>query len=150
MARSARTADTPRKPDIYFVCGAGLGSSLACQMEAEEVLRQADLPASLHHDGISALPGIQADIIVSAENFRPMIDKHGPDPSITLVFLHNVVDKEEIRDRLVPVVTAFVTGLRDGHRDQDARTSPGSGPGAALPETSTSATSPSMTQEPQP
>ena len=25
-------------PTIYFICGAGLGSSLACQMEAEEVL----------------------------------------------------------------------------------------------------------------
>ena len=24
---------------IYFICGAGLGSSLACQMTAEDVLR---------------------------------------------------------------------------------------------------------------
>ncbi|WP_206610443.1 PTS sugar transporter subunit IIB [Actinomyces wuliandei] len=150
MARSARTADTPRKPDIYFICGAGLGSSLACQMEAEEVLRQADLPANLHHDGVSGLPGVQADIIVSAENFRPVIEKHGPDPSITLVFLHNVVDKEEIRDRLVPVVTAFVTTLRDGRRDQGAHRSPGTGPGTVLSEASTSATPPSTTQEPRP
>lgn len=59
-----------KRLDISFICGAGLGSSLACQMEAEEVLHQA---------------GVRADIIVSAENFKPTIEKYELDPSITVV-----------------------------------------------------------------
>ena len=91
-----------KRPDIYFICGAGLGSSLACQMEAEDVLREAGIQANLHHDGISGIPGLRADIIVSAENFKPTIEKYELDPTISLVFLKNIVDKQEIADKLVP------------------------------------------------
>lgn len=95
-----------RRLDIYFICGAGLGSSLACQMEAEGVLRDAGVDARLHHDGISAVSSVRADIIVSAENFRSQIEKYELDPSIDLVYLRNVVDKGEIAERLLPVVQA--------------------------------------------
>lgn len=91
-------------PTIYFICGAGLGSSLACQMEAEEVLRQHNLTARLEHEGVSSVPGLKTDIIVSAENFKPTIEKYELDPSITMVYLRNIVDKAEIADKLVPVV----------------------------------------------
>lgn len=97
-----------KRLDIVFICGAGLGSSLACQMEAEEVLHQAGVRATLHHDGISGIPGIRTDIIVSAENFRPTIEKYELDPSIIFVFLRNIVDKDEIRDKLVPAVQAAI------------------------------------------
>lgn len=93
-----------KRVSIYFVCGAGLGSSLACQMEAEEVLMKAGIRAQLHHEGISAVPGIRTDIVVSAENFKSQIDKYELDPSIRFVYLHNIVDKGEIEQKLVPVV----------------------------------------------
>ena len=89
---------------IYFNCGAGLGSSLACQMEAEEVLRRAGIRADLQHEGISSVPGVKADIVVSAENFKSQIDKYELDPSITFVYLRNIVDHNEIEDKLLPVV----------------------------------------------
>ena len=89
---------------IYFICGAGLGSSLACQMEAEEVLRQAGIRADLQHEGISAVPGVRADIVVSAENFKSQIDKYELDPSITFVYLRNIVDHNEIEEKLLPVI----------------------------------------------
>lgn len=88
---------------ICFICGAGLGSSLACQMEAEEVLHEASVRAVLSHEGISAIPGVRADIIVSAENFKPTIDKYELDPAIRFVYLRNIVDKQEITDKLIPV-----------------------------------------------
>lgn len=89
---------------IYFICGAGLGSSLACQMEAEEVLRQAGVNANLQHEGISSVPGVRADIVVSAENFKSQIDKYELDPSISFVYLRNIVDQNEIGEKLLPVV----------------------------------------------
>ncbi|RAX22002.1 MULTISPECIES: PTS sugar transporter subunit IIB [Actinomyces] len=93
-----------RPLDIYFICGAGLGSSLACQMEAEEVLADAGIRANLGHEAISGIPGVRADIIVSAENFKPTIEKYELDPAISFVFLKNIVDKTEIAEKLLPVV----------------------------------------------
>lgn len=93
-----------KRISIYFICGAGLGSSLACQMEAEEVLQKAGVRAQLSHEGISSVPGVKADIIVSAENFKSQIDKYELDPNIRFVYLRNIVDKGEIEQKLLPVV----------------------------------------------
>lgn len=97
----------PARPVIYFICGAGLGSSLACQMEAEEVLSKAGIRAQLNHDGISSVASLKTDLLVSAENFKSQIDKYDLDPAITVVYLHNIVDKNEIAEKLVPAVKAL-------------------------------------------
>lgn len=89
---------------IYFICGAGLGSSLACQMTAEDVLNSHGFDEKLEHESISSVSGLHADIIVSAENFATQFDKFQLDPSVRLVFLHNIVDKEEIAEKLIPVI----------------------------------------------
>lgn len=89
---------------IYFICGAGLGSSLACQMTAEDVLIKNGLNESLEHEAISSTPGLRTDIIVSAENFKPQFEKFDLDPAIRFVFLHNIVDSNEIEEKLIPVI----------------------------------------------
>lgn len=48
-----------RKLTIYFICGAGLGSSLACQMTAEDVLNRLGLDENLEHEAISSTPGLR-------------------------------------------------------------------------------------------
>ncbi|MDD9150287.1 MULTISPECIES: PTS sugar transporter subunit IIB [unclassified Sporolactobacillus] len=93
-----------RKLTIYFICGAGLGSSLACQMVAEDVLNKKGLDAKLEHEAISSTPGLRTDIIVSAENFKSQFSKYDLDDKIRLVFLHNIVDPKEIEDKLLPVI----------------------------------------------
>jgi len=95
-----------RRLDITFICGAGLGSSLACQMESEEVLRGAGVDARLHHDSISSVSSVKADVIVSAENFRSQIEKYDIATTTEIVYLRNIVDKGEIAERLLPVVLA--------------------------------------------
>lgn len=91
-------------PTIYFICGAGLGSSLACQMEAEEVLASHKIRAKLEHESVSSVAGLRTDLIVSAESFRPQIEKYEIDPSIAIVYLHNIVDKNEIAEKLLPAI----------------------------------------------
>ncbi|MFC6180584.1 PTS sugar transporter subunit IIB [Lactiplantibacillus daowaiensis] len=93
-----------KKLKIYFICGAGLGSSLACQMTAEDVLNQHGLDESMEHEAISSTPGLRTDIIVSAENFKPQFEKFDLDPAIKFVFLHNIVDPQEIETKLLPVI----------------------------------------------
>ena len=58
------------KLNILFVCGAGLGSSFAAQMSAEDVLNKLGVEAKLDHCDISSAVSMKPDVIITAENFR--------------------------------------------------------------------------------
>ena len=55
---------------ILTVCGAGLGSSFACQMSVDAVLKELGVEAKLDHTDISSVGGAKADIILSGKNFE--------------------------------------------------------------------------------
>ena len=78
------------KLKILFVCGAGLGSSFACQMAAEDVLNKL---------------GVTADIIITASNFETQFKKFSIDSEKTkIIYLKNIISKEEIENKLTPVL----------------------------------------------
>lgn len=93
-----------RVPKVYFICGMGLGSSLACQMEAEDVFNAAGVEVNCDHESISMASSVSADIIVSGSNFKSQYENITLDPNTKLIFLDNVVDKEEIKEKVLPVV----------------------------------------------
>ncbi|SNX53488.1 MULTISPECIES: PTS sugar transporter subunit IIB [unclassified Thermoanaerobacterium] len=87
---------------ILMVCGAGLGSSFACQMSVESVLKELNVSAILDHADISSVGGSNADIIISAKNFEPQVKRYNTDA--TVIFLNGLVDKREIKEKLIPVL----------------------------------------------
>lgn len=87
---------------ILVVCGAGLGSSFACQMSVESVLQDIGVQASVDHSDISSAAGTRADIIISGKNFESQFQRY--DLSVDLIFLDRLVDKNEIKAKLVPVL----------------------------------------------
>lgn len=87
---------------ILMVCGAGLGSSFACQMTVETVLKSLGVEAALDHCDISSAPGMKADIIISGKNFEPQFKKF--ELKCTQIFLNRLVDKQEIKEKLIPVL----------------------------------------------
>lgn len=94
-----------KKYKIVFVCGAGLGSSFACQMSAEDVLSKHKIEASLEHSDISSALSMNPNIIVTAENFRSQFEKFNIDSSqVKLVYLKNIVSKDEIEEKLLPLL----------------------------------------------
>lgn len=93
-----------KKLKIYFICGAGLGSSLACQMIAQDVLDKLGIDVDVDHDAISSAASLRTDIIVSAENFKTQFAHFDIDPKIPIVFLHNIVSASEIEKKLIPVI----------------------------------------------
>lgn len=94
-----------RKVDILFVCGAGLGSSFAAQMSAEDVLNKFNVEANLDHVDISTAASAQPDIIITASNFESQFEKFHIDESKTaIIYLRNIVSKEEIEEKLIPVL----------------------------------------------
>lgn len=93
-----------KKLKIYFICGAGLGSSLACQMIAQDVFDKLKIDENVDHEAISAAASLNADIIVSGENFKKQFDHFDIDPKTSFVFLHNIVSATEIEEKLIPVI----------------------------------------------
>lgn len=94
-----------KKVKILFVCGAGLGSSFACQMAAEDVLNKLGVEAKLDHSDISSAASEKPDIIITAQNFKSQFEKFSIDPQhTTIVYLRNIVSKPEIEEKITPVL----------------------------------------------
>ena len=93
------------KLDILMVCGAGLGSSFACQMSVEDVPSKLGVEAKLDHCDISSAVSRNPDVILTASNFQSQFEKFDIDAEkTTLIFLKNIVSKQEIEEKLVPVL----------------------------------------------
>lgn len=88
--------------NILAVCGAGLGSSFACQMAVEAVLKELGVEAKLDHTDISSVSGTRADIIISGKNFEKQFERYAI--NCPKIFLERLVDKKEIKAKLVPVL----------------------------------------------
>lgn len=88
--------------DILVVCGAGLGSSFACQMSVESVLNDLGVEAKVDHSDISSAAGSRTDILMLASNFKNQISKYNLNTRV--IYLDKLIDKNEIKEKLVPVL----------------------------------------------
>ncbi|MGH2117696.1 MULTISPECIES: PTS sugar transporter subunit IIB [Aerococcus] len=94
-----------KKVEILFVCGAGLGSSFAAQMSAEDVLNKYNVNSKLDHVDISTAASSKADVIITASNFEKQFQKFDIDQEMTpIIYLKNIVSKQEIEEKLIPVL----------------------------------------------
>lgn len=87
---------------ILAVCGAGLGSSFACEMSIEAALKDLGVKANLSHCDISSATATRADIIMTGSNFKSQFDNYTL--SSTIIYLKRLVDKKEITEKLTPVL----------------------------------------------
>lgn len=85
-----------------MVCGAGLGSSFACEMSVQDVLNEENIESSLSHCDISTASSSSADIIITGANFASQFKQY--DIAAEIIYLQRMVDKEEIREKLLPVL----------------------------------------------
>lgn len=90
--------------NILFVCGAGLGSSFAAQMSAEDVLNKLEVEAKLDHVDISSAASMKSDIIITAENFRSQFENYTLNAGTSIIYLKNIVSKVEIEEKITPVL----------------------------------------------
>ncbi|QWA12028.1 MULTISPECIES: PTS sugar transporter subunit IIB [Sodalis] len=91
-----------KKLSILAVCGAGLGSSFACEMSIESALKDLGVEADLSHCDISSATSMRVDIIVTGENFRSQFQHYTV--NATIVYLKRLVDKTEIKTKLTPIL----------------------------------------------
>lgn len=91
-----------KKLSILAVCGAGLGSSFACEMSIEAALKDLGIEADLSHCDISSATSSRADIIMTGENFRSQFQHYTI--NATVIYLKRLVDKNEIKTKLEPIL----------------------------------------------
>ena len=89
---------------ILAVCGNGLGSSLACQMAIQSVMDEMGVDAKVTHTDTNSCSAMSSDfdILVAGSNFENLIK--GKRIAIPTVFLKRLVDKNEIKATLTPVL----------------------------------------------
>jgi len=91
-----------KKLYIIAVCGAGLGSSFACEMSIEAALKDLGVDADLSHCDISSATSSRADIIMTGENFRSQFQHYTI--NATIIYLKRLIDKNEIKTKLEPIL----------------------------------------------
>lgn len=81
------------------VCGAGLGTSLLLRMAIEDVLADEGLHANVEAWDSGTAKSVNADIIVTTVDLiKSLKDFRG-----NVVSVNNLNDREEIREKLLPV-----------------------------------------------
>ncbi|SHI77294.1 PTS sugar transporter subunit IIB [Propionispora hippei] len=93
-----------RKIKMLMVCGAGLGSSFACQMSVEDVLNKLGVEADMDHCDISSAVSMNPEVIITASNFKSQFEQFTLPETTTILYLKNIVSKAEIEEKLVPLL----------------------------------------------
>jgi PTS system ascorbate-specific IIB component len=88
---------------IATLCGMGFGSSMMLKMFIEEILKDLGMKAEVIPWDLGTFKGQQADIVVAPTD----MEMHLRSTPAKVVLIKNLVDKKELRDKLVPVLEAY-------------------------------------------
>jgi len=88
---------------IATLCGMGFGTSMMLKLFIEEILKDLGMKAEVVPWDLGTFKGQQADIVVAPTD----MEMHLKSTSATVVLIKNLVDKKELRDKLVPVLEAY-------------------------------------------
>ena len=87
---------------IATLCGMGFGSSMMLKLFIEEILKDLGMKAEVVPWDLGTFKGQQADIVVAPTD----MEMHLRSTPAKVVLIKNLVDKKELRDKLVPVLEA--------------------------------------------
>jgi len=88
---------------IATLCGMGFGTSMMLKLFIEEILKGLGMKAEVVPWDLGTFKGQQADIVVAPTD----MEMHLKSTSAKVVLIKNLVDKKELRDKLVPVLEAY-------------------------------------------
>lgn len=95
---------------IATLCGMGFGSSMMLKLFIDEILKAEGLKAEILPWDLGSFKGQQADIIVAPTDMR----MHLKSASGRVVLIQNLVDKEEIKTKVLSAVRELLDVSRGG------------------------------------
>ncbi|MGG0643126.1 PTS sugar transporter subunit IIB [Sporosarcina gallistercoris] len=81
---------------VLVVCGNGLGSSMIVEMNANAILKELGLEASVSHTDLTTAKTEPADLYIGSEDIVGSLE----DGKKNIVMLKNIMDKKELRAAL--------------------------------------------------
>lgn len=82
--------------NIVTVCGLGVGSSLILKMSVGSVVNELGVKCNIEHWDMGTVKGRNADLIITTSEFKKSFEGQE-----NVIFIDNIVDKEEIKTKLV-------------------------------------------------
>jgi len=85
---------------IATLCGMGFGTSMMLKLFIEEILKDLGMKAEVVPWDLGTFKGQQADIVVAPTD----MEMHLRSTSAKVVLIKNLLDKKELRDKLLPAL----------------------------------------------
>lgn len=95
---------------ILAACGSGMGSSMMIKMKIEKAMREAGITDfKVDYSSVSESKSLasQYDIVVAANGLIHQLDGRTKG---TLIGLNNLMDDQEIKDKILPVIQQHEAG----------------------------------------
>lgn len=87
---------------IVTVCGMGFGTSLMVKMTIDDILNEIGFEAEVEASDVGSVKGKAADLVVSSAEMQHQLS----DLESDVIFLNNMADKREIREKLLAYLKA--------------------------------------------
>jgi len=91
------------KLTAFVVCGTGMGSSMILKVMTDRVITKNDYPIYLESGVVSEARSSNADFLIAGSDLVPTLEDAGK----PIVGIKNMVDKEEIKEKLDAVLADF-------------------------------------------
>lgn len=88
---------------IATLCGMGFGTSMMLKLFIDDILKAEGMKAEVVPWDLGTFKGQKADIIVAPKD----METHLRSANATVVLINNLVDKAEIKSKVVAAVQAF-------------------------------------------
>lgn len=85
---------------ILTVCGMGFGTSLMVKMTIDDILGEIGYSADVEASDIGSVVGREADLIVTSTEMKNQLSTAEAD----VIYLKNMTDKQEIREKLLAFI----------------------------------------------
>lgn len=89
---------------IATLCGMGFGTSMMLKLTIEDILKAEGIKAEIIPWDLGSYKGGNADIIVAPTD----MERHLKDAKGIVVLIRNLVDKEEIKEKVLAAVHQFL------------------------------------------
>jgi PTS system ascorbate-specific IIB component len=91
------------KLTAFVVCGTGMGSSMILKIMTDRVVTKNNYPIYLESGVVSEARSSHADFLIAGSDLVPTLEDTGK----PVVGIKNMVDKEEIREKLEVILKEF-------------------------------------------
>ena len=85
---------------IATLCGMGFGTSMMLKLFIEDILKAEGLKAEIVPVDLGSFKGMQADIVVAPTD----MERHLKDSKGRVVLIRNLVDKQEVKTKVLEAI----------------------------------------------